>query len=201
MLRIYHHHEKWEDLEMWYNKPFDLKEAVKFMSNTKEFAKAMFRVVCEFKNSCEHWLTSNINRVAWLGQSACFKSIGCPESTTRQAWGLLTTSKRDKANYHAKKCIDFWEWLHDGKGIKPIVGAYIDSYLLKGYDTIPDDLPTELDLIAPSFRVICKAILKNDLHLTSLGYSKPKTESYNILKQIELNERAASHQQKAQIHF
>lgn len=201
MLRIYHNHEKWEDLEMWYNKPFDLQKAIDFINDIKEFAKAMFRVICEYRNSCQHNLTSNINRVAWLGQAACFYAIGCPESITREAWGHLSKSKKQKANNHAQRNIDLWEWLHHGKGIKPVSGPYIDAYLQKDYDVIPDNLPSELDSICPSFRMICKAILKNDLYLTSLGYSKPKTESYNILKQIELNERAASRQQKAKIYF
>lgn len=194
MLRIYHNHEKWEDLGMYFNKPFELGKAIEFISNTNLFAQNMFRVVNEFKYSCEHNLTANINRIAWLGQAASFRGIGCPESITRQAWSKISKSKRAKADHHAVKCIEFWEWLHNGKGIKPVSGAYIDSYLQKDYEAIPDDLPNELDNICPSYRMICKAILKNDLHLTSLGYSKPKTETYNILKRIELNERAASYQ-------
>jgi len=42
---------------------------------------------------------------------------------------------------------------------------------------------------APSYRAICRAILKNDLQLTSLGFSKDGCESYDILKKIEIEAR------------
>jgi hypothetical protein len=194
MLRIYHNHTKWEDLEMYYKKPFDVQQALDFINDSKEFAKSMFRVTCEYKYSCEHNLTSNINRVAWLGQSACFKAIRCPEYITRKAWGLLSLKKQKISNLHAKKCIETWEFFHHNIGVNPISGVYIDSYLKKDYDFIPDELPGELIDLAPAYKFICSAILKNDQHLTTLGYSKPKSEIYHILKGIELNERAASRQ-------
>lgn len=195
MLRIYHNHTKWETLGMYFNKPFEIEKAVEFISDTKLFAMNMFRVVCEYKYACEHSLTSNSNRIAWLGQAAAYRALECPEMITRKAWGLISKNKQAKADYYAQKNIDLWEWLHHGNGINPISGPYIDSYLKKDYDFIPDELDGELIDLAPSYKFICRAILKNDLHLTTLGYSKPKTEIYNTLKQIELNERAASRQQ------
>lgn len=190
MLRIYHNHEKWEDLGMWFNKKFDLNEAIEFLQSNK-WLDAMFDVICNWPIACEHNLTANINRRAWLGHAACYMAIDCPESTTRKAWGYLTDQQRFDADAKADEVIEIWEWQHHNKGIKPIMGAYIDSYLQKDYDFILDELPGELSNIAPSYKFICQAILKNDLHLTSLGYSKPKSEYYSILKRIELNERAA----------
>lgn len=70
---------------------------------------------------------------------------------------------------------------------------YIKKWESQGYpDGIPDEADLKLEALnkVPSYRMICKAILKNDLALTSLGYSRPKTESYNILKRIELSQRA-----------
>jgi predicted phosphoadenosine phosphosulfate sulfurtransferase len=74
--------------------------------------------------------------------------------------------------------------------------ARIDSYITKwraqGYpEGLPDEAPSKLEAInkAPSYRKICKAILSNDLHMTSLGFSRPQVESYGVLKRIELEER------------
>ncbi len=70
---------------------------------------------------------------------------------------------------------------------------YIEKWKKRGYeDDIPDEADAKLEAMkkVPSYRMICKAILKNDLALTSLGYSKPQCESYGILKRIELAERA-----------
>jgi len=44
--------------------------------------------------------------------------------------------------------------------------------------------------------MICKAILRNDFALKSLGMSKPKSEAYSLLKRIELDERARSNKAK-----
>ena len=75
----------------------------------------------------------------------------------------------------------------DRKKIK----TYIRKWKKMGYpNDIPDEVPYELmDLwLAPSYKAICIAILKNDHHLTSLGFSAPKSKWYGILKQIELNQ-------------
>lgn len=194
MKRIYHTHDKWEDLGMWFKNPFNLQEAIDFTGNSELYGEWMWKVVCNWPLSCEHNLTATGNRRAWLGHAACFMAIGCPESITRQAWGYLSEQQRIDADQKATDCIEIWEWQHHNNGVKPISGAYIDSYLKKGYSEIPDELPGELIDLAPSYKFICRAILKNDQHLSSLGYSKPKSEYYNILKKIELNERAASRQ-------
>lgn len=192
MKRIYHTHDKWEDLGMWYSKPFNLQDAIDFVGNTKLYGDWMFKVICEWPITCEHNLTAPGNRLAWLGQSACFMAIGCPESITRKAWGFLTEKQQSDANQKAQECIDVWEWQHHGNGVNTISGPYIDSYLQKGYKEIPDELPGELIDLAPSYKFICRAILKNDQHLATLGYSKPKSEYYNILKKIEIDERLRS---------
>jgi predicted phosphoadenosine phosphosulfate sulfurtransferase len=69
------------------------------------------------------------------------------------------------------------------------IKKYISSWEKRGYaNGIPDEAPAELEsaLKVPSYRMICKAILKNDIHLQSLGYSRPECELYNKLKRIEL---------------
>ena len=70
--------------------------------------------------------------------------------------------------------------------------SYISTWEQKDYhDGIPDEADPKLEALGlvPSYRQICRAILKNDLALTSLGFSKPKTEFYSLLKRIELEER------------
>ncbi|MGZ6469411.1 MAG: DUF3440 domain-containing protein, partial [Bdellovibrionota bacterium] len=72
------------------------------------------------------------------------------------------------------------------------ITAYISKWESQGYQGgIPDEAPAKLEALnkAPSYRKVCKAILSNDLHLTSLGYSRPQVESYGVLKRIELTER------------
>jgi predicted phosphoadenosine phosphosulfate sulfurtransferase len=48
----------------------------------------------------------------------------------------------------------------------------------------------------PSYRKICIAIMKNDIHLESLGFSKPKSRFYSELKRIELIERGVIKEDK-----
>lgn len=76
--------------------------------------------------------------------------------------------------------------------MKRKINKYINKWLLCGYEKgIPDEAPPKFEALnkAPSYRNICKAILKNDLQLKTLGFSKEKCEYYNILKKIEIEER------------
>ena len=69
---------------------------------------------------------------------------------------------------------------------------YIQKWEKQGYELgIPDEAPAKLEALnkVPSYRMICKAILKNDICLQSLGFSKPKSKAYNLLKRIEINSR------------
>lgn len=72
------------------------------------------------------------------------------------------------------------------------ISTYISRWESQGYPKgIPDEAPTKLEALnkAPSYRKACKAILSNDLHLVSLGFSRPNVDSYGVLKRIELEER------------
>ena len=57
---------------------------------------------------------------------------------------------------------------------------------------IPDSADPVLERLGkvPSYRRICFAILKNDIILQSLGYSKPTCEAYNQIKRLEIAARA-----------
>lgn len=72
------------------------------------------------------------------------------------------------------------------------VTEYIESWKLKGYPKdIPDEAPEELESLglAPSYRLIAKALLSNDLQLLSLGFTPKKSIYYYDLKRLS-NETA-----------
>jgi predicted phosphoadenosine phosphosulfate sulfurtransferase len=70
-----------------------------------------------------------------------------------------------------------------------MIRKYIKQQEKRGYpEGIPDEAPSELESnqLVPSYRRICRALLKNDLTLQSLGFSKPDCAIYSSLKRIEL---------------
>lgn len=70
------------------------------------------------------------------------------------------------------------------------IDTYISNGMARGYPgDIPDDAPVEIFDLVPNYRAICLAILKNDMHGTTLGFSAPKTEWYSQLKRIEIEAR------------
>lgn len=76
--------------------------------------------------------------------------------------------------------------------MKRRIAEYIRKWKSKGYPNgIPDQADPRLEELckAPSYRMICRAILRNDLALTSLGFSRPKTDAYMELKRIEIQGR------------
>lgn len=75
------------------------------------------------------------------------------------------------------------------KNMQRKIRAYIKGWEARGY---PQGIPDEADPVlenrnkAPSFRVICKAIMKNDVALITLGYAKDPCDIYVALKRVEL---------------
>jgi predicted phosphoadenosine phosphosulfate sulfurtransferase len=63
---------------------------------------------------------------------------------------------------------------------------------------IPDEADNVLENfnLVPSYRLICLAIMKNDIYLTSMGMSKPKCRIYNEIKRKELIERGIIRREK-----
>jgi len=64
---------------------------------------------------------------------------------------------------------------------------FIAGWKHRGYDKIPDEAPHELEVKcwAPSWRRLCKTILRNDYWCKGLGQSQPKSEAYEKFKQIK----------------
>lgn len=121
--QIYHHFSKWEDYKagMWRTEHGDtaaklLKEAIAFTGNADLYGKWMIEVLNKWPIACEHNL-SNIsqNRQAWIGHAACCMAIGCTESITRSAWGMLSDKQREDANKKADIAIRLWETQRDSE--------------------------------------------------------------------------------------
>ena len=76
--------------------------------------------------------------------------------------------------------------------MKKKIRSYVLSWKSKGYPNgIPDESPVELEAHnkVPSYRMICRAIMRNDVALSTLGFSHVKTPEYMALKKIEIEAR------------
>ncbi len=72
------------------------------------------------------------------------------------------------------------------------IKMYVNKWKSQGYPNgIPDSADSRLESMnkVPSYRMICIAILKNDICLTSLGFSRPNCAEYNALKKLEIEAR------------
>lgn len=75
------------------------------------------------------------------------------------------------------------------------IDQYVKEWMGKGYShDIPDEVPLALmqDNLAPSYKAIAFAILRNDHHMTALGFSSPHSLWYDELKRIEIEARPCS---------
>ena len=62
----------------------------------------------------------------------------------------------------------------------------------RGYPAgIPDEADQVLELAnrAPAYRMICRALMKNDVGLLTLGYNREPCDAYTALKFVELRQR------------
>jgi predicted phosphoadenosine phosphosulfate sulfurtransferase len=76
--------------------------------------------------------------------------------------------------------------------MKNKIRSYVSGWKQKGYENgIPDESPAELEANnkVPSYRMICRAIMRNDVALATLGFSRNKTPEYMALKKIEIEAR------------
>jgi predicted phosphoadenosine phosphosulfate sulfurtransferase len=73
--------------------------------------------------------------------------------------------------------------------MKEKILSWVEKWEGRGYSNgIPDEAPPRLEVMckAPSYRMICMAIMKNDSQLETLGYSRTKCEAYSNIKREEL---------------
>lgn len=64
---------------------------------------------------------------------------------------------------------------------------FIAGWKDRGYTTIPDEAPHELEVKcwAPSWKRMCKVLLRNDYWCKGLGQTQPKSEAYEKFKEIK----------------
>lgn len=64
---------------------------------------------------------------------------------------------------------------------------FISGWHQRGYNEIPDEAPPELEskCWAPSWRRMCKVLLRNDYWCKGLGQSQPKSEAYQRYKEMK----------------
>jgi predicted phosphoadenosine phosphosulfate sulfurtransferase len=65
---------------------------------------------------------------------------------------------------------------------------YIKTWEKRCYsEGLPDEVPNEINALAPSYKNIVKAILRNEVKI--LGILRPACKSYVELKRIEISKR------------
>jgi hypothetical protein len=114
--RIFHTYDKWECLKNgFYSSGKEGMsqgecelEYARFLSNLDEFEAALKRVICEWKFSCEQYLTNKaMNRIAYLGQASVCLAKGIP-SKFRGGFHLLSEKQQSLVNKMALKYLNIW---------------------------------------------------------------------------------------------
>lgn len=106
------------------------------------------------------------------GNMTGYNKITKPEGHTWQSFCnllLRTMPKKTREHYRFR--------------FKKFIAGWQD----RGYDTIPDEAPLELEnkCWAPSWRRMCKVLLRNDYWCKGLGQTQPKSEAYLQFKEIK----------------
>ena len=128
MKRIYHHHEKWEEVK--YNmygsvnpkeRNMLIQKVINYFKQKSLVEKNMAFVIDNFKYSCEHNFTNpSMNKIAWLGQTSLAVYGNIPNDVVMEAWNYLDEKTQDRANEIAKGEINRWLHLNDPDTIKKL---------------------------------------------------------------------------------
>jgi predicted phosphoadenosine phosphosulfate sulfurtransferase len=76
--------------------------------------------------------------------------------------------------------------------MKSKIMSYVAKWEQQGYPNgIPDEADPRLEVLgkAPSWRWICRSIMRHDVALKDLGFARPKCEYYNMIKRAEIAAR------------
>lgn len=76
---------------------------------------------------------------------------------------------------------------------------FANEWRMKGYSTIPDAAPLELEAgignrgqcWVPSWRSMCRVLLRNDYWCKSLGQAQPKSDAYLMFKELQAKRKLA----------
>lgn len=108
------------------------------------------------------------------GNMTGYNKISKPDNHTwRSFCNLLLQTMPEKTREHYK--YRFKKFIHGWKQ--------------RGYTEIPDESPHELETKcwAPSWRRMCKVLLRNDYWCKGLGQTQPKSEAYKTFKEMKKN--------------
>jgi ParB-like chromosome segregation protein Spo0J len=115
--RIFHEWEDWECFPAGFysDKPpkgMTTEECEilykEFLSDIPRFEMALKKVLEQWGNSCEHYLTnSKMNRIAWLGQASLCIDSGIP-SRFCGGYNLLTSEQQKDADLKALEYLNIW---------------------------------------------------------------------------------------------
>lgn len=115
--RIFHEWEDWECFPAGFysDKPpigMSVEECEiayrDFLADIQRFEDALSRLIVEWKNSCEHYLTnSKMNRIAWLGQASMCLDSGIP-SRFCGGYNMLSEDQQKAADLKAFQYLNIW---------------------------------------------------------------------------------------------
>jgi len=79
---------------------------------------------------------------------------------------------------------------------------FIYGWHQRGYKKIPEESPPELEANcwAPSWRRLCKVLLRNDYWCKGLGQAQPKSDAYQKYKELMAQRKALSKASRGAIH-
>lgn len=114
--RVFHPYTKWEDYTHGFyencsgkEKESKLEKCIILFNSEQLTREYMFRVVNEWKYSCEHNLTNeSLNQIAYIGQAACCLYASIPNTITMEAWSMLSQDVQERSNKIAKEAIKEW---------------------------------------------------------------------------------------------
>jgi hypothetical protein len=117
MKRIYHPYWLWEDYKAGFydncsgaEKNLFISKILEMFNSEKLTREFMLRVVNEWKYSCEHNLTNeSMNKIAYIGQSACCLYCGAPNTITMESWNLLSNEVKERSNLIANEVLTIWQ--------------------------------------------------------------------------------------------
>lgn len=114
--RIFHTYDKWEcEKAGMYAQNYNGLTSAQceekyrdFLADCDLFRSCANKVINEWRNSCEHYLTNfAMNRIAWIGQAAMCYHTGIP-SRYCAGYNLLTDEQKEAANNVALDVLNDW---------------------------------------------------------------------------------------------
>src|SRR5690606_14173539 len=124
--RVFHTYDKWECHKAGFYASVkegmthqECEQAYKdILTNIPLFENILDKVINEWTNSCEHYLSNKaMNRIAWLGQACVCYHSGVP-SRYANSWFDLTEEQQNQANYSALKALNKWLKMNDRSEIE-----------------------------------------------------------------------------------